>query len=79
MLVPLRIFQGWTSLLSSFHGPGPGCSKGMCRDQRLERAAPLQTSAPGAGVGRYEGAWRPLAVRLGRPRLGSWRSGARWG
>lgn len=29
--------------------------------------------------GGCEGAWRPLAVKPGRPRLGSWRNGVHWG
>lgn len=79
MLVPPRFLQGWTSLISNLNGLGARCSKGKLPDPRLELVAPLQTSpGPGEGGG-CKGAWRPLAVRLGRPRLGSWRSGARWG
>lgn len=33
----------------------------------------------GPAWGGCEGAWRPLAVRPGRPPLGSWRSGVRSG
>lgn len=79
MLVPPRFLQGWTSLISNLNGLGPPLQQRNTSRPKVgasgARCRPLQ----GPARGGCRGAWRPLAVRLGRPRLGSWKSGARWG
>lgn len=56
MLVPARILQGWTSLLSSSHGSSPGCSK---RNVSRQTTADLcSRGRRGEGAKGPGGLWR---------------------